>query len=232
VAKFSVFAIILGLLGITAPARAELDPVSDRVRVEIAKTYPEARVELTSQIHWDAIQAPESINSVSVLSESAKGEVQFLARTDADEITASSTSKGRVTFSAWVPAQIALRRVTPGEKLSADLFVFQDVNVAQGPHREYRGVILGKQIDVAHLEARQTILEGQMLLSNAVRRVPDVRRGDVVRIEINSNGIVLSTQGTAQEPAYLNSQLRVMTQKSKRELVGKLHSNGVVEVRL
>ena len=50
--------------------------------------------------------------------------------------------------------------------------------------------------DIAHLEARQTILEGQTLLSSAVERIPDVRRGDSVRVQLVSNGIMLSIAAT------------------------------------
>jgi flagella basal body P-ring formation protein FlgA len=93
-------------------------------------------------------------------------------------------------------------------------------------------VILDQSSDITKLQARQTLIEGQPLLSSAVERVPDVRRGDFVRVKIVSNGLTLSAQATASEPGYLNGPVRVLTAQTKRELSGKLISSGVVEVKL
>jgi len=38
--------------------------------------------------------------------------------------------------------------------------------------------------------------------------------------------------GTVQEPGYLNKNIRILTQKSKKELVGQLKEGGIVEVKL
>jgi flagella basal body P-ring formation protein FlgA len=104
--------------------------------------------------------------------------------------------------------------------------------VAAGQPFEYRGVILNKDVDVRGLESRQTILEGQFVTSTAVQRVPDVRRGDAVRIHLVSEGLSLVTTGAADEPGFLDGQVRVITSKSKRQLVGRLQRDSVVEVRL
>jgi flagella basal body P-ring formation protein FlgA len=69
-------------------------------------------------------------------------------------------------------------------------------------------------------------------MSSAVERVPDVRRGDSVRVRIISNGLTLTAQAMASEPGYLNGPVRVLTAQTKRELSGKLVSTGVVEVKL
>jgi flagella basal body P-ring formation protein FlgA len=86
--------------------------------------------------------------------------------------------------------------------------------------------------ELMHLESRQTILQGQFITSSAVQRIPDIRRGDSVRIRMISGGLAVSTQGTAEEPGYINGKMRVMANKSKREFVGELSADGVVEVKL
>jgi flagella basal body P-ring formation protein FlgA len=211
---------------------AELAPaaerLSDSLRHELITNYPGTRIELANDVRWTSGALPEDFESVSFRGETSRGELLFA-------VTSPSTRKqatGQVSFSAWAPARIALKRVHPGDKLSAEQFRTQEINVASGMAREYRGVILEPETPVGNLEARQTVLEGQFLLTTAVQRVPDIRRGDSVRVQLTANGLSLSTLGVAEEPAYLNGQVRVMASRTKRELVGKLLPNGIVEVKL
>jgi flagella basal body P-ring formation protein FlgA len=106
------------------------------------------------------------------------------------------------------------------------------VNVAQGLAYQYRGVMIPSKESIDGLQARQTILEGQYPLASGVEKVPDVRRGDAIQVKILSGEIQLSTMATVQEPGYLNQNVRILTQKSKKELVGMLKEGGIVEVKL
>jgi flagella basal body P-ring formation protein FlgA len=85
---------------------------------------------------------------------------------------------------------------------------------------------------IANYEAIQTIMEGQFLVTSSFRKVPDVRRGDSIRVNIVSNGLILMALGTSEESGYINHSIRVRTGKTKRELVGKLLPGGVIEVKL
>jgi len=131
-----------------------------------------------------------------------------------------------------MPAFVAKRRVLPGERLVRDTFDQREIDVSQGMARESRGLLLDRGVALETLEARQTILEGSYALSSAVQRVPDVKRGEAVQLRMRSGSVLLSTQGQAEEPGYLEGQIRVMSQKTKRSLVGKLVATGVVEVQL
>jgi flagella basal body P-ring formation protein FlgA len=234
------FSVLIGLSvaliclrqGIAAPELAArldtTDVLSSHLTNDLSRKHPGARIELTGSVRWVKGGLPQKITSVSVLSQTAKGEAFFVARGE----TLNEYAEGWVPFAAWVQAQVALRRVLPGERLGSDMFVAQDVNTSSGPAYEYRGVLLPQEQKVSGLEARQTILEGQYLLSSAVQRVPDVRRGDAVKIHLTAGELKLSTMGIAEEPAYLNGRVRVLSGKNKRELVGELHDDGVVEVRL
>ena len=217
-----------------AQAQISGDPVEQALKQELSKRYLGARVELSGPIRWLKGSAPEDPEKVSIISENARGEIRFgMTGTGSDML---AYSEGVVAITAMVPAWVASRRVYPGEKLSNGTFQVQDVNVAASPAREYRGVMVSpaevREKDLRSLESRQTILEGLFLMSTAVQKVPDVRRGDAVTILIESGGLKLSTAGIAQEAAYLNGPVRVLTQKSKRELLGSLKSSGEVEVRL
>jgi flagella basal body P-ring formation protein FlgA len=214
--------------------------VTAQVRDELSKRYPGARVELTSAVQWlmiggattqNAANLPQGeIISIRVGDENARGEVPFSVQSRDD--AGVRLSWGRLSFAAFVPARIAARRLQPGEVVLPSGFIAQDVNVAYGQNHEIRGLIMPSSDPLTRLETRQTVLEGQPLLSSEVERVPDIRRGDSVRIELVSGSLTLSTLGTASEPGYLAGQIHVVSQKTKRELIGTLMDGGIVRVRL
>jgi flagella basal body P-ring formation protein FlgA len=194
---------------------------------EVSKLYPNAKISFLNEINWVRGDHLDDSVGLSVIGDDSRGNIHFSITHQSGAI-----SEGWVAFAAWVPARVPIQRIKPGQALSPELFVTQEVNVSTGPAREYRGVILPADYDLNGLEAMQTILEGQFLTSSSVQRVPDVRRGDSIRIHLISGELTLSTLGIAEEPAYMNKQVRVMTTKSKRELSGYLRSGGVVEVKL
>jgi len=218
---FSVGVLSLFAFAVTASAGVSVEP---RLRQELAKTYTDATISFSAPARWTAGQPPEVISALEILSESPRGEIQFQVN--------GGVAAGTATFAAWKEVWISKRRVLPGERLKAEDFVPQKINIAAGMARDVRGLILGKEIDLSMMESRQTVLEGQFILSSAVQRVPDVRRGEAVRVRLVSGDVAISTPGTAEEPAYLDQQVRVMTQKSKRVLLGTLRKDGIVEVKL
>jgi flagella basal body P-ring formation protein FlgA len=131
-----------------------------------------------------------------------------------------------------VPARVATTRIMPGEAIQAAQFIEQEVDVAHGMNHDIRGLIVSPSLELNRLETRQTVLEGQPLLSSEIKRMPDVRRGDPVRIQLVSGSLTLTTLGTASEPGYLDQQVHVMSQKTKRELIGTLLPDNIIEVRL
>jgi flagella basal body P-ring formation protein FlgA len=210
------------------PAQSAQDRLVEKLSQGIAKQYPGAKISVNPTVHWTHGALSESFQNVSLLGETSRGEIMFSV-TNSD---GARGGEGWASFSAWVPARVASKRVHPGDRLTADMFAIQNVNVALGQAHELRGVILEPETEIGNLEARQSVLEGQMLLSTSVQRVPDVRRGDAVVVMLVSNGLSLQTQGVAEEPAYAGGQIRVTASKTKRELVGRLSAGGVVEVKL
>lgn len=138
----------------------------------------------------------------------------------------------QLPFEAWVKTLISKNRIQPNQKLKRSDFKLGTVNVAQGLPREYRGIIAREDASVENSESKQTIFEGQFLTVSAIRKQPDIRRGDSVKINLISGELVLSTQGVAQEPASIGDRVRVITGKTKREVVGKLAGDQSVEVRI
>jgi flagella basal body P-ring formation protein FlgA len=224
--------VILGVAALTAVAvradivqisQSDIESLKTQIQSELAHQYPGARIDVTGPIKLvhGALSSP--ITKVTWASEPVRGEAHLKVN-EVAEISA--------VYAAFVPARVSKRRISPGEKLSADMFVLQDINVTSGMNFEMKGIILPQEEDVARLETRQTILDGQFLTSPAVEKVPDIRKGDSVRIHIVSGELNLSASGTAAEPGYEKNPIKVIVSRSKHELTGVLAPGGVVEVNL
>ncbi|OFZ78242.1 MAG: flagella basal body P-ring formation protein FlgA [Bdellovibrionales bacterium RIFOXYD1_FULL_53_11] len=221
---FALFASVAALAAVDNRKDAT-DRLDSLIQSALAKNYPGARIEITGAVRWIEGSLPADPAQVRILGDIGRGEARFSVQGEEEVI-------GDVRFAAWMPAQVAVRRVMPGERLAPEMFSLQDVNVAAGMAREYRGVILKKEAELSRLEARQTILEGSFAMTAAVQKIPDVRRGDQVRVRLVSGSISLITMGTAAEPAYVAGRVRVIAGKIKKELTGRLSAPGVVEVQL
>jgi flagella basal body P-ring formation protein FlgA len=203
------------------------ESVESAVRSELSKRFARASIEFLPGSTFPAEENGKSVIRVRILSETGTGTADYSVG-----FSDGSSSIGQARFTAMVPTFVASKRIRPGDRLARGDFQIQSINIAQGLAYQYRGVMLSANETIDGLQARQTILEGQYPLSSGVEKVPDIRRGDTVQVKILSGEIQLSTMATVQEPGYLNQNVRILTQKSKKELVGMLKEGGVVEVKL
>lgn len=236
---------------------SESESLNSKLVSEISRLYGGASVELIGDVRWTRGSLPQKINSVNLIFDDSKGNINFSVSGEFASTQDNNTkdnykkhnytkgnykddqvrrvqyySEGWISFASWTVAKVSTRRVRPGEPINSNYFISQKINLATGLAHEYRGVIISADSDLSRLEATQTILEGQFLMSSAVQRSPDIRRGDSIRIHLVSGELTLTTTGFAEEPGYLDKQIRVMTTKSKRELSGLLQEGGIVEVKL
>lgn len=230
--KFGIgFGIGLALSTFGFAAGKDEEKIESLLRNELVKRFSNsqtsASIEFLSGTTFPVIADGRGVSSVRILSEVGTGTADYSVL-----FLDGSSLLGQARFSAMVPTYVAVKRIHPGDKLSREDFQVQAINVAQGLAYQYRGVMFGTKTSIDGLQARQTILEGQYPLTNGVERMPDIRRGDAVQVKIFSGEILLSTMGIAQEPGYLNKNVRVLTQKNKKELVGQLKEGGIVEVKL
>ncbi len=135
-------------------------------------------------------------------------------------------------YSAWRKAVVAKHRIYPNTKLRAEDFTISEVNVASGTAREYRGVMVPAGTDLNGLQTRQSIIENQFVTRSAVERAPDLKRGDIIKLDLVSGELTLTTQATAIEPGLVGERVKVLTTKTKKEMVGVLREDHSVEVRL
>jgi len=230
-AKNSFLSFLLSLFAVPS-ASAGVHEVMQRA---LAEHLGANRVEILGVLSIQPAQPLDEAESASVLEVNARGEARVLVRGvrgRGAEKREKAQAEYRLKHAAWALGWVAQKRVLPGEALSVDSLKVQDVNIAEGLAHEFRGVMLSPSEDLSRLEARQTLLEGGFVTSSAVRRIPDLRRGDVVRLEVLSGEVRLSTAAQALESGNLNQRIRVQASKSKRELVGVVREGGVVEVKL
>ncbi len=207
---------------------SSIDKTNYLLKGQIKKLYHCDEVTLIGSIKWLRGDILASVDEVTVLNDDSNGSIHF---TVMDKV-AGNSSEGSVSFSAWILAKVAVRRIYPGELLSLDAFISKKIDLSVGLGHEYRGDIVQANIELKNLESIQTIIEGQFLVKSAIRKTPDIRRGDSVRIHLISGDLTLATVGIAEESGYLSHQIRVMTRKEKRQLLGLLRSGHVVEVPL
>ncbi len=209
----SLLVLILMTACFVGAARAETN-ATRIAKKEILRNYPGARIEL------DESAIPE--NSIAAR-ELHPGML---------ELSAANGTTVKIPFQVFKKAWIALRRIRPTEALAAQDFQIEEVSLLEPMTREIQGLILSTDVSLERMEARNTILSGQFPLTSGVQKMPDARRGDVVTIRILSGDLVLTSSGQVQEPKRIGENVRVTTQKTKRELTGILHEGGVVEVTL
>lgn len=217
------------------PASAAHSGAGAAIQRALAEHLGANRVEIIQTLSIMPAQPIDEAESAAVLEENSRGEARLLVRGWRDAGPSgkqAAQAEYRVRYAAWALGWVASRRLSPGDALATDSLRVQEINVAEGLAHEYRGVLLSPTEELSRLEARQTLLEGGFVTTAAVRRIPDLRRGDAVRLDVLSGQVRLSTSATAMEPGSINQQVRIQTLKGKRELVGTLKEGAVVEVKL
>jgi hypothetical protein len=124
------------------------------IKLELAKAYPEAQVEVYGHPRWLTDRSLESPRRVALLGDDSKGHIHFSVQGE----NFSNDAEGWFSFSAWTLGRVATKRIRPGEVLDVGSFVEQKIDVAVGVAREYRGVILPATVPMSKLESLQTIL--------------------------------------------------------------------------
>ncbi len=223
-----LFALLMPRTLLAAPQGSYERSLEKTLRSELTKVYPGSEIEFQGGVRWLSSPPVERAKGITLLGDDSRGNLRFSVH----GAKQGDYAEGSVNFSAWSVARVAIKRIRPGDLLDSSLFSEQKINVAIGSAREYRGVILPVSAPIQQLEATQTVMENQFLTSNAVRRIPDVRRGDALQLQIESGGLVITTSGIAQEPSYISRVIRVQTLKGRRELTGQLLPGGVVEVKI
>jgi flagella basal body P-ring formation protein FlgA len=218
--------------GETTSERAER--IAGLVKAVLLENVPGADIRLPSLeklAGTPAIDGFAEITSARLIEDRPNGSA-LVELSGTDRENRRKSEKIQTPYQAWKSVPIAIKRIYPNTRLKNEDFRTGEINVASGPAREYRGVLLPGGTEFSGMESRQTILENQIAVSTAIQKQPDLRKGDTVKLLLLSGDLELSTQAVAEEPASVGERIRVLTVKGKRELIGKVASDRSVEVSL
>lgn len=82
--------------------------------------------------------------------------------------------------------------------------------------------------ELSSFESAKYIKPGSIITMQMVRIPPTLKKGDNVEIRLNSGNLFLSTPGIAKEDGYLGQDIKVVCQKSRKNLKGKVQSKNLV----
>lgn len=214
------------LLLSTFALAGKTDPTSSlkaRIGSELNKRYPASTIVIDSMTNYQKFAATAKIR---LIAEQGRGTALFSVESGDTE------GRVRVVFRAMRTAWVALRRIRPLERLSQNLFIQKEIDVSKGINRQIRSLLVAPHVNISGLQSQQTILLDHPLMTNAAVKVPDVKRGDVVRVVLKSGALSLTTMGKVQQAGYVGGSITILTVKNKREFVGNLTPGKVVEVQL
>jgi flagella basal body P-ring formation protein FlgA len=204
--------------------------LSSRIQKILSEKIPYAEIRLPNLdklVKTAEVSAITELRAVRLIEDRASG-VALIELTSTD----GSNVRIQTPYQAMVNMPIAVRRIYPNTRLKKEDFRMENINVATGLARDYRSAIILDQSRLEQMETRQSILEGQFVVSNAVQKLPDVRKGETVKLELGSGNLTLTTAATVLENASIGERVRVLTAKTKREVVGKVREDHSVEVSL
>jgi len=125
-----------------------------------------------------------------------------------------------------VEAVMPVRWIRPKEILSQEDMELVMIEVPSLTHDLVLGLeeAVGKQV-LRSLPPKQAIRK------NVLDHPPLIRKGDRVRLEVRSEGLLVQTVGLAKAAGKQGETIPVKNQSSGREVVGTVMASGLVEVR-
>jgi flagella basal body P-ring formation protein FlgA len=212
-----------------SPSRSSSSPLAEKLSTLIKKSLEEkiAAAEIKIPSFEKLVKSAgfanfQDIDSVRLVEDKINGVAVFEVM-GANRQDQPISQTVQTPYEAWINVPFAIHRVYPNAKLKTADFRFKEMNVASGNIRDYRGVLASAQTNFDNMESRQTILENQFVTAQAIQKQPDLRRGDMVKLQLVSGELSLTTQGI---------HVKVLTVQTKREITGIVMNDHSVEVNL
>jgi flagella basal body P-ring formation protein FlgA len=130
-----------------------------------------------------------------------------------------------VRVETLAPVLVAVRRLARGtEILDSDLRI-ETRNLANLPRRRLteRSQAVGKQ-------AARSIPEGALLSESMLTMLPAVKRGQIVPLRFERNGLRIEARARAKEDGQTGDRIRVVAEWTRREISGRVSEDGAVHV--
>ncbi|EHR42336.1 flagellar basal body P-ring formation chaperone FlgA [Alishewanella jeotgali] len=127
-----------------------------------------------------------------------------------------------VRLTEWLEVVVSRQNITPGTMLTADMLELQ-----RRERRLVRGLIVQDPTQIIGSKNKRSLSVGQVI---SLQELCLVCRGDVVTIQINQQGLAVSTTGIAQHDGSLGDTVQVRNQQSGRSISTEVV--GVNQVRV
>lgn len=132
----------------------------------------------------------------------------------------------RGKLQAMAPVAVLTRNVKRGAILSPDMVTMETIDLAplRSPCTNLREV-LGKKLT-------QSLRKGSPLSLDAVDFPPLVRKGQLVKMLVNTKGLHLSATGIATTNGKQDQIIRVRNTRSHKDIYCRVAAPGIVEVQI
>ncbi|MEE9441138.1 MAG: flagellar basal body P-ring formation chaperone FlgA [candidate division Zixibacteria bacterium] len=139
------------------------------------------------------------------------------------------TGKGSVTLEVRIFADlpVPIRRISRNDILTPQMFSLKRFDVTS-----IREKMLTDLSQMENIRARQNLSEGRYVSLNKIEKIPDVENGMPVSIIASSGIFEIRAKGMALQRGYIGESIKVKNIDSKKIIMGKITSPGVVEITL
>jgi flagella basal body P-ring formation protein FlgA len=174
----------------------------------------------------------ESVGQVQFEKEGV-AKVEILGR----DLSGGFKTTAKLSIAAYASILKTERKVLPGEILTEKNTVVDEIDFALPENKPFKGQIVHpEKAEYSSFQgryrAKQTLLPGQPIPTYGIEKIPDMERGQKLRLSIISNGLKLETSGTAMEPGNIGALIKVLSDKNKKEFSAKIKSASEAEVEL
>ncbi len=130
------------------------------------------------------------------------------------------------TTTAITPVVTATRSLRYGEIVTAEMVVIadRDISSLSGYCRNLSEVI-GSII-------KRNLSEGSAISPESVELPPVVNRGELVKIVVNTHGLLITATGVAKSDGHQNEVIRVQNTSSNKLIYCRVQAPGLVEVQI
>jgi len=217
---------VLAVFSLTAASVSFAEVSSTpEMSLEVRKNFPKGRIEFRNLRGLSEAELQET-QKIRLVRDNRKGHLTF--RGELKDRTVTFYTQ----FSVYRTTPVARVRVSPQQPLQGEQFNLQEVEVTTGMARQMKDLMFESIENLRGKESTQTILPGHYPLQSGVRKIPDIRRGEVVNLRMISGGLILSVPATASQDGHVSDVIKVMTQRTKKVLSGKITPQKMVEVTL
>lgn len=124
-------------------------------------------------------------------------------------------------------------RIAPFQNGRSEQFELREVRVTNEDliSKDYENWITSEP-KLSQLRTIHTLLPGQPIKLSQFQRLPDIQKGSVIFVQVQSNGLAIQTEAITQEEGFVGESLRVISKKTGKLLQGKLIQEKLVEIKL